>query len=601
VVGRITADAPASITILDGSDVRATPGVNLDDRLRDVPGFSLFRRSSSVVAHPTTQGVSLRGIGSTGASRTLVLWDGFPVNDPFGGWVQWSRFAPEDIDRIEISRGASTSVFGDRAMGGAVALFSRQPEPLHLTASYSGGNAGTHEAGAGFAHLGSRWSASAQGRAFATDGYYVISEGIRGTADRRAGADFVAGNSRLDYLGAASRLFLKFDMLAERRRNGTPIQQNSTSLGSLSAHYSLARGTNTFSVLASHTREEFRSAFSAIAADRNSERPTFRQSVPAESAGGAAYWNRHGSRWDVLAGADVNHVEGYSKDTLFPSGLRVGGGTLLQHGAFVQTDVGAGPVKFHLGARHDFTGGDRQFFSPSAGVSAGRGRLRVRSSVYRAFRAPTLNELFREFRVGNAVTRANDVLRPERLFGAEAGVDYSGERSHMSFTLYRNSLSDLITNVTLTSSPSLIVRQRRNAASALARGVEMHADHRWRNWFGDASYLYADSRFSTGERLPQVPSHQGSARLGWQRGATFVSAGLRSYSLQFEDELNRFLLPGFGAVQVAVRRQINAPLSAFASVENLFDREYLTGFTPTPTVGAPRLWRLGLRWEGRVR
>src|SRR5512134_219399 len=69
VVGRITADAPASIAVLDGFDVRATPGVNLDDRLRDVPGFSLFRRSSSVVAHPTTQGVSLRGIGSTGASR----------------------------------------------------------------------------------------------------------------------------------------------------------------------------------------------------------------------------------------------------------------------------------------------------------------------------------------------------------------------------------------------------------------------------------------------------------------------------------------------------------------------------------------------------
>jgi outer membrane cobalamin receptor len=575
--------------------------VNLDDRLRDVPGFSLFRRSSSVVAHPTTQGVSLRGIGSTGASRTLVLWDGFPVNDPFGGWIQWSRIAPEDVERVEVSRGASTSVFGDRSMGGAIALFSRQPEPFHLTASYSGGNAGTNEAGAGFAHLGSRWSASAQGRAFATDGYFVVPEPYRGAADRRAGVDFTAANSRLDFFGAASRLFLKFDMLAERRRNGTEIQRNSTSLGSLAAHYSLHRGPDSFSLLASHTREEFRSDFSAVASDRNSERATFRQSVPAEALGAAAYWSRRGNQWNLLAGADVNRAEGYSKDTLFPSGRRVGGGTLLQHGAFVQTDAGAGPVKLHFGARHDFTGRDRQFFSPSAGVSAGRGRLRVRSSVYRAFRAPTLNELFREFRVGNAVTRANGALRPESLFGVEAGIDYTGERSRLSFTLYRNSLSDLITNVTLTSSPTLIVRQRQNAASALARGIEMHAGHRWRNWFGDASYLYSDSRFSTGERLPQVPRHQGSTQLGWQRGATFVSAGVRSYSLQFEDELNRFLLPGFGAVQIAVQRQINARLSAFASVENLFDREYLTGFTPTPTVGAPRLWRLGLRWDGRVR
>ena len=70
------------------------PGVSLDDRLRDIPGFSLLRRSSSLVAHPTTQGVSLRGIGSSGASRTLVLWDGIPVNDPFGGWVYWTRLLP---------------------------------------------------------------------------------------------------------------------------------------------------------------------------------------------------------------------------------------------------------------------------------------------------------------------------------------------------------------------------------------------------------------------------------------------------------------------------------------------------------------------------
>lgn len=74
-------------------------------RLRQVPGFSLFRRSSSVVAKPTTQGVSLRAIGSSGASRTLVLWDGIPINDPFGGWVYWTRIDPAHIDRVEIDRG----------------------------------------------------------------------------------------------------------------------------------------------------------------------------------------------------------------------------------------------------------------------------------------------------------------------------------------------------------------------------------------------------------------------------------------------------------------------------------------------------------------
>src|SRR5690348_10897888 len=128
VTEKISTEAPASITLVDTEDIEATPGVNLDDRLRSVPGFTLFRRASSLVSNPTTQGISLRGIGSSGASRTLVLWDGIPMNDPFGGWLYWDRFAPSQLDAVEISRGASTSIFGDLAMGGAIALFSQPPK-----------------------------------------------------------------------------------------------------------------------------------------------------------------------------------------------------------------------------------------------------------------------------------------------------------------------------------------------------------------------------------------------------------------------------------------------------------------------------------------
>src|SRR6185436_1817974 len=81
---------PASIKVLDRADIRQSPGVVADDVLRQVPTFSLFRRSSSLTAQPTTQGVSLRGIGPSGVSRTLVLLDGIPFNDPFGGWVYWT-------------------------------------------------------------------------------------------------------------------------------------------------------------------------------------------------------------------------------------------------------------------------------------------------------------------------------------------------------------------------------------------------------------------------------------------------------------------------------------------------------------------------------
>ena len=73
--------------------------------LRQIPTFSLFRRTSSLAAHPTAQGVSLRGIGPSGVSRTLVLLDGVPFNDPFGGWVYWTRVPLDSADRIEIVDG----------------------------------------------------------------------------------------------------------------------------------------------------------------------------------------------------------------------------------------------------------------------------------------------------------------------------------------------------------------------------------------------------------------------------------------------------------------------------------------------------------------
>jgi outer membrane receptor protein involved in Fe transport len=601
IVESIATEAPASLAVMDRREIRETPGINLDDRLRNVPGFSLFRRSSSVVAHPTTQGVSLRGIGSSGASRSLVLWDGVPVNDPFGGWVYWTRFPSEQLGRVEISRGASTSIFGDRAMGGAIAVFSREPERHRLEGSYEGGNQNTHDAAAGYSNLWTRWAVSAVGRALSTDGYYIVPERVRGDVDRRAAVRFVTGTARVDYFGGPQSLFFKADMLAEERRNGTVLQNNSTGLGAVALHYQREIAGDSLSVLGFHTRGTFRSTFSAIAAGRDSERPTFRQRVPSEGTGAAGLWQHKGSGWSLLGGGDAHRVEGFSTDFLFPAGTRVGGGDMLQHGLFVQGDWSTGPARLFGGVRHSFTGQGHRFFSPSAGAAVGRGRLRARGSVYRSFRAPTLNELFREFRVGNAVTQANAALRPETLLGAEAGVDWIGESGAVRLTLYRNSLEDLITNVTLSTSPNLIVRQRRNAAEALSRGFELEGRQSWRGWRGEAAYLYVDSRFEGGARVPQIPRHQGSAQLSYARGGTLASLGVRSYAAQFEDELNRFLLPGFAAVQFMVQQRVARGLAATLAVENLFDREYLTGFSPTPTIGAPRLWRAGLRWEGRIR
>jgi outer membrane cobalamin receptor len=600
VTAAVSAEAPAHVTLMDAPRLEALPGVNLDDRLRMVPGFALFRRTSSLAANPTTQGVSLRGLGSTGASRTLLLWDGAPANSPFGGWVYWTRLAPELIERIEVTRGAPLSVFGDKAMGGAIALFSREPQARAAWLGYEGGNAGTHQlSGGAEARLPRRWALGGSARALHTDGFSIVPPEARGPIDERAGVRFAAGAVRASWNDGARRLFLRGDVLAEERANGTLLTRNSTGAGTVAGNWWQQAGGGALNVLAWHTREEYRATFTSIGAGRQTERLTARQSVPSEGAGGAALWQRGGSRWGVTAGGDAVRVRGESRDTLYPSGFRAGGGAQTQHGLFLQASAGVGRLRLFGGMRRHDPGSSASFWMPSGGAAAGGERWRARISAYRALRAPTLNELYREFRAGNAVTLANPALQPESLRGVEAGWDYAAGQWRLSVTAFHNRMGDLITNVTRSVTPQLITRQRDNAGQARVRGAEAMA--RWRRGvaFAEAAWLLADARFAAGERIPQTPRHQGSFLAGWQAAGTSLAAGMRASAAQFEDDRNLFLLPGFAVWQATARQRLTETVELHGAVENAANRRVIAGYSPAPLLASPRLWRLGLRWRVR--
>ena len=607
VNGTIASQTPASISVLNNQQLQTIPGIQLDDRLRQVPGFSLFRRSSSVVANPTTQGVSLRGIGSSGASRTLILWDSIPLNDPFGGWVYWDRVDPAFVDRVEVERGGGTAVFGDRALSGSVGLFTPAEQPQHLFANFLTGNLDTQDASAAYSNLWGNWGFTAHSRAFTTDGYYIVPDNLRGRADDKANVRFTTGDIHIDYLGGSNRLSIVFNVLAEERHNGTLLTRNSTGLGTVGANYSRSWSNDQVSFLAFHTREQFHSTFSSVSPNRNTETLTSRQTVPVEDIGGAGYWQHHGQtrmlKWNTIVGADVDDTHGISYDYSYNTRLLTpGGGTLLSHGIFGQADLSAGPVRFFAGLRHQFTGQrDQTFVAPNGGIAVGVRQFRFRASGYRTFRAPTLNELYRNFRVGNVLTLANPDLTPEGLVGVEAGGDWKNENSRISLSLFHNDLSDLITNSTLRIAPNQITRQRTNRSSALSRGIEINALHHWRHWTGEAGYLFADARLSTGQRIAQVPKQQGTAQLTYSVKRTLVSAGIRSFGLQFDDDLNQFKLPGFAALQFSAQQQLTPKLSVVASIQNLLDRRFLVALTPTPNIGEPRIYRIGLRWSGAIK
>lgn len=606
VTGTVTTETPAYITILNQEAIQATPGIELDNKLRQIPGFSLYRRTSSVVANPTTQGVSLRGIGSNGASRTLLLWDGIPINDPFGGWVYWDRLDPFYIDRVEVQQGAPTSVFGDRAMSGTMTMFSQPEEHLHAWADVIGGNEGTVDAAAGFADLWGPWGLSLNSRGFTTDGYYITPEPVRGTADTKANVRFATGDMNLDYLGSSNRISIHLDILAEERANGTRLTRNSTGLGTIGGTYTHSWTNDQISLIGFHTQGDFHSTYSSVSLNRDVETLTARQRVPEEDLGGAAYWQHHGlfagKHWDLIGGADADGIHGVSYDySLATHKTTPNGGTVVEHGLFVQGDYLLGPARFFAGVRQEFTGEHSEtFVAPNGGVAIGLHSFRLRASAYRSFRAPTLNELYRPFRVGNVETYANPNLIPESLNGFEAGVDWHRESTTISVTAFHDGLNNLIDNATVSTSPTLIVRMRENFPHAVSEGAQASVTHTWGRLRAQAGYLYVDATLGTGQRIPEVPRQQGTAELVYMSGKTLLSAGVRAFGLEFDDDLNQYLLPGYAVVEVAAQRKLTKSLAALAQVENLLDRSYLVALTPSPNTGEPRLWQVGLRWSGTL-
>jgi outer membrane receptor protein involved in Fe transport len=636
-------EAPASVTVVTRDDIRYSASQTVDDLLRHVPGFSLFRRSSSLVTHPTTQGLSLRGIGPSGTSRALVLVDGVPVNDPFGGWVYWSRMPLQGIDQIEVVRGGGSSAWGNAALGGVVHVVTRRPTERALFFDGSYGTRETmnfdlllHEAQGPF-------RLALEGNYFDTGGYDVVKKSRRGSIDVEADSRHTTFNGRLELIAAPeASLFVSGTYFDEERGNGTPLQFNRTGSGSAAIGGRLGTlDSGEWRLALFAENQKFRSTFSTQAADRNSETLALDQRVPTTSAGGWLQWSRRFGAHLIGVGGDARWVSGETNERVYNAGtftrIREAGGEQFIGGLFVQ-DVYTPHPAWELvgGLRGDYWvnySGTRHDTPPAAGVPAEQTfndveriipsprvaalfratpTTDLRASAYQGFRVPTLNELYRVFRVRNDVTVANESLRPERLTGGELGVQQRWGPFEGRLTGYWNDVKDLVANVTLTSRlPDCPVgttcRQRQNLDLARIRGFETELELRpARDWRLLASYLFADARVLEapqqraleGKRLAQVPEHGASAGVRFTNPAWLTASLTARYvGDQFEDDLNTLPMGSYVVFDLFVSRTIGKWGEVYVAVENLLDRVYTTGRTSEGVIstGEPRIARGGLR------
>jgi outer membrane receptor protein involved in Fe transport len=645
---RSSIDMPATantIYALSTRQLNDYPAIALDDKLRQQAGFELFRRSSSRVQNPTSQGISLRGLGSTAASRTLVLQDSVPMNDAFGGWIHWNEIPVEAVEAVTIATGGGSDLYGSSALGGVIDVVSAQPTTALADASALGGGQDTSSLGVRGDIANPEWRQLLAADSYRTAGYIPTTPALAGPVDVPANVHYQSVRSETDRLFATSnRAFLIGNVLNEAHGNGTPIQTNATRLWryiggddwSSSASPAGSKATGRLRLFGSN--EGYRQSFSSINAARTSETLTRLQRVRTQELGASSDASFAFTPIALVAGADIRDIRATDNETPIssgaPSGIANASARQRFIGGFGEALATHRAWSAALSLRLDSVSNlDTRTISqpsslPQPVITPNRseiipsprfGILRqitsfgtIHASVFRAFRSPTMNELYRTGQVGQETTQANSQLQSERATGWETGATFASPSGSVALagTYFWTEINRPISAVLVSSTATTILDKRQNLGQIISQGTELHLDLRPHKAISAAlGYQYAHAvvtRFSAqptlvGHWIPEVPRQSFTAQLRAERSRIGeVTLAARASGRAFDDSANTFVLDSFFNLDLAARHDFGPRWTASVILDNLLNQRPNVARTPILTLGSPFLAEAGVafHWNG---
>jgi outer membrane receptor protein involved in Fe transport len=608
-----------TIHVLDAAQVATDPARETQDLLRAIPGVELPRASTEVGS--SAQIVSIRG---SDEGRALVMFDGVPLNDAWGDWIDWSRAPKSMLDRIEVMEGGGSSLYGSPALGGVISLLSRPLTPGSYRIEVEGGSRSTQHL---FASGSAAWrslTASFTGDYGSGGGYDLIVpagaiDGASSSIRRNAiGRLSYAPSARLSVFGGGH-------LFSDDRALGTPLQRGLRRNRGLDVGAEVGqvlRGLVSFRGWISEMNED--QYASAITASRDSERLASWQNIPSHDAGASVQWSRSDAFGFVSlsGGADIRRLSGSVAEETYAatSGIVTrtsSGGQQSISGLFVQGVLSPlERLRVELGARTDYwrnTGGfthdvatttefaeqRHTVFSPRAGVRvAASTSLAFRAAAYRAFRAPSLAQLYRKFTSGTLSMLPNPALEPEYVTGRELGVDYRPTAwLQLRGTGYIADMKNLSAFVALSATR----RQRQSVQGARSKGLELGVELRpletlevsaGLNYDADRITAYPDPSV-VGTRMPRVPVQRQVVRVAWMSSLGAWTLLMRHEGASSSSTGAR--LQPFTVLDTRVTRDVGRGLQAFIAIENLGNALYpVSALGTTLSVGLPRTVRLGV-------
>jgi iron complex outermembrane receptor protein len=637
----------STINVLSPEHIQASPARESQDLLREIPGVELPRTSSLVGG--TAQIVSIRGVDE---GRTAVLFDGIPVNDAWGEWIDWGRVPKGMLDRVEVVEGGTSSLYGNGAMGGVISFFSRPLAPGSAAITVDAGSRDARHAlvSAGIPVWGPL-TANVTGDYQEGGGYTLLDPAKRGTVD--VPSEVIQRNAylRLNY-APSSRWsgFVSGHKFGDTRATGTPLSFQSRDQGNVDVGVDYgAVATGMFTVRGWNGRQDEHQRSSAIrnasatCVARGCEDSSVVANIPSHDWGASAMWTRGGllGLESFSVGGDFRHYQGDFNEVDFGTGCPgtacgtvartiSSGGDQSLSGAFVQAIAAPfSKLRVELSARFDrwdndnghavsatptttavrtvYPDSSKTAFSPRVGVRYQLfSRLSVHSAYYRAFRAPNLAELYRKQVSATQITLPNPYLKAENAEGREVGLDWQPlDWLQFKGTGYVADYNNFNVPVTLTTNKPAdcgtvaTCRTRLNVNKSRSTGAEGYVAVRpIPQLFLSGSVNYDDARQQSGltdtttkkPHINRVPSPKQTLR------ASYTTPALGAWTVIWRHEGHTTTLQGvwldpFTVVDANVQREILPGMTGFVSVENVADTKYQVNVAGT---GAAALISYGM-------
>lgn len=641
---------PYADNILQNVSTRAESFENI---LREQVGLQQFRRSDARTAHPTSQGMTIRGVAGNATNRVSLIIDGVPQNDPFGGWISFPAIDALPLYNGNLRRGAGIVRGG--GLAGKTEIHSHIDSEDELSLSY-----GSHDDIWLKSHMASALGdghALAYGQYREGNGYNPIVKEQRGAVDRGAQyQNYAIGGRMVAPMNDSVELQGNLRFFYDQRDRGYDFS-DSIQKGADASLRLIGGDDWRWSAMGYLQLRQLYTSFGSVSDDRNSVSKVFEQyNVPSRGYGFNFELQKEDfSHSHLTFGLDWQRNEGTTNEAYFfqndvAQRQRHAGGNSDVVGVYGEYSwapekwsiTAQGRIDYwHIGdgflreverfnptpgaIRTDIGYDNRDGWEPSGRLDIGYDITEdtyVRLSGYSGWRLPTLNELFRPFRVGADATAANSDLQPERLSGGEVALsDWSFDDAlQNTIRVFYNHQDNAIANVTLAQGPGLFdgvgfvsssgsYAQRQNLDYITSLGVELSGSFEVSDNLNlHYSYAYIDSEIHAqadqpgidGNRPAQIPHHFANVDVDYTPLKDITLGVKVNYmSSQFDDDLEKQRLDDALTVDASFQARITDKLIVTAALENIFDARVETAISGNGLIerSHPRFFSLGLSYN----